>query len=38
VLDRAVAQRLGDTPLARLDASIAGTPELAGDAPRRHAR
>jgi flavin-dependent dehydrogenase len=29
VLDRGVAQRLGDTPQARLDASIAGTPELA---------
>jgi hypothetical protein len=29
VLDRGVAQRLGDTPLARLEASIAGTPELA---------
>lgn len=29
VLDRAVAQRLGDTPIARLEASIAGTPELA---------
>ena len=29
VLDRAVAQGLGGTPLARLEASIAGTPELA---------
>jgi len=29
VLDRTVAARLGDTPLARLEASIAATPELA---------
>jgi flavin-dependent dehydrogenase len=29
VLDRSVAARLGETPLARLEASIAGTPDLA---------